>query len=499
MNAEFTARKGERRAMQELENSVVAHYEIVRHIATGGMSTVYLARDLLTEQQVALKLVARSNAEYCRRFQREARAVASLQHEYILPALDYGECESWCYLAMPYIANGTLRDLAEGHSLAPDIAGRYLSQIATALHYAHQRGIIHRDIKASNILMGEVDGAYLADFGLVKDIANVAETLTETGFMIGTAEYMAPELAEEEATELSDIYALGVVLYLMLTGDVPFKGSTPVGTFMQHLSRRPPRPSLVNPALPAIYDDVVLRALAKEPGRRYQSALDLAWAYQRALDTSMHVNEGKTTMLLSTAALSARASSLVHSPLFQRVAVAVTVVALSSFLLGPSAYLSHESKASGSRLFTDSVVQPLVISGNEEGGLTPTPTRQSGQVGNAGISTTPLLPSSPSTQSTQAVTSSHSITTVGSGSIQNPPLSPGKVVGGGVEPKKAKTLPKPQGPLLPQHRQPSPPKGQPSPQQGQPSSPKGPALPPKNHTTSPIGAGDKNKKGPHLP
>jgi serine/threonine protein kinase len=269
--------------MQELVNTVIAHYAIVKHLATGGMSNVYLAHDLVTEQEVALKLVPTSNEDFCQRFQREARTVSSLHHEHILPALDYGEFDCWCYLATPYIPGGTLRDLTQGEPLSLEKAGLYLDQIASALDYAHEQGIIHRDIKASNLLLREDDSVLLADFGLVKNVDTIAESLTDTGFMVGTAEYMAPELAEENATELSDIYALGIVVYQMLTGDVPFKGSTPIGTFMQQLSKQPLPPSQMNPNVPAAFDRVVLRALDKQPERRYQSALEFAQAYQQAL------------------------------------------------------------------------------------------------------------------------------------------------------------------------------------------------------------------------
>ncbi len=375
--------------MQELEGIVIAHYMLIRHIATGGMSDVYLARDLRTEQEVALKLVPVSNQESCRRFQREARVVAGLQHEDILPALDYGESDNWCYLVMPYIPNGTLRDLTERCPLEPDIAGKYLSQVASALHYAHRQGIIHRDIKASNILMRDTEGVYLADFGLLKNMTNVAESLTETGFLVGTAEYMAPELAEEEATELSDIYALGIVLYQMLTGDVPFKGSTPLGTFMQHLSKRPPCPSLINPDLPAAYDDVVLCALEKEPRRRYQSALELAAAYQRVLDSQRYANDEKTTVLRARASI-ARMPSFHSNKPHRGFAAAITVVALTSLLLGPSAYMFHDSKSNLTGSLTSGIVQPLINHGD-----TPTPVSHTGHTehsGNSGASVSSSLP-----------------------------------------------------------------------------------------------------------
>jgi serine/threonine protein kinase len=300
--------------MQELVNSVIAHYAIKKHLATGGMSNVYLAHDLFTEQEVALKLVPRSNQDFCQRFEREAYTVSSLHHEYILPALDYGEFDCWCYLATPYMPDGTLHDLLQEGALSLEKAGLYLEQIASALYYAHQQGIIHRDIKASNLLMREGDGVFLADFGLVKSLDSIAESLTETGFLVGTAEYMAPELAEEKATERSDIYALGVVLYQMLTGEMPFKGITPIGTFMQHLSKQPLPPSQVNPRVPAAFDSVVLRALEKQPERRYQSALELAQAYQHVLVSSTQLS----ITTIKKVNLSALVPTVRFSPPFRR-------------------------------------------------------------------------------------------------------------------------------------------------------------------------------------
>lgn len=272
--------------MQELENAVIDHYQIQRRLARGGMAEVYLAQDTETEHPVAIKLVHTCAGDYCERFRREVRAVAMLTHEHILPALDYGEFQSWYYLVTPYIAYGTLaRRMTEGH-ISLEEAGRVLEQLGSALQFAHEQGIIHRDIKPSNVLLEDGERVYLADFGLVKRVGEDTG-LTVTGFLIGTPEYMAPELAEEEATPASDMYALGVLLYQMLTGRVPFSGSTPMGTYLKHIREWPLPPSAWNAELPPAIDRVVLRALAKEPRERFRTMKEFVAAYWQAT----HVEE----------------------------------------------------------------------------------------------------------------------------------------------------------------------------------------------------------------
>jgi serine/threonine protein kinase len=269
--------------MQGLIDTTIKHYRIQRRLARGGMSEVYLAEDTRTSQVVAVKVVPRNAEDFVERFRREVRTIASLQHDHILPALDYGDYDSWSYLVTPYIVDGTLRERLAKGSLSLKEAGRFLEQIADALHYAHGRGILHRDIKTSNVLLRSKDHAYLADFGLVKTISDEF-SLTRSGFLVGTPEYMAPELVEHPATVQSDIYALGVVLYEMLTGTVPFKGHTPVAIVMRHLNEAPVPPSRLNALIPFAVENVILRALDKSLTRRFQSARDLAAAYRQALE-----------------------------------------------------------------------------------------------------------------------------------------------------------------------------------------------------------------------
>ena len=265
----------------EIELGTIAHYQLEHLLARGGMSVVYLARDIQTDQQVAIKLVHASEHDYYERFQREANTLASLENEHILPIFDYGAYDSWFYMTMPYIEHGSLRDRLAKGPLSLQEAETLLIQLVDAVQYAHEHGILHRDIKPSNILLRDGKHVYLADFGLVKHIEEMSD-LTQTNCMIGTPEYMAPELAEHPATASSDIYALGVVSYFMLTGHVPFKSNTPLGVYWKHLHEQPIAPSVYNQALPLSTDQVILRALAKDPERRYQSAKSFLEAYQES-------------------------------------------------------------------------------------------------------------------------------------------------------------------------------------------------------------------------
>ncbi|GLV58314.1 hypothetical protein KDH_51470 [Dictyobacter sp. S3.2.2.5] len=285
--------------MPGLEGTVVKQYHIQHLLGSGGMSEVYLAYDDVTEQYVAIKIMTGYAADYLERFRREAEAIDKLHHPHILPALDYEECEPWHMLVMLYAEGGTLRDLLAGGPLDPDEVGVLLKQIASAVQFAHDNGVLHRDIKPSNILLRDRSHAYLADFGLAKMVdATTTSQLTRTGVLMGTPEYMAPDLAMAPATVSTDIYSLGVLLYQMLTARLPFEAETPVAVFWKHLHDEPLPPSLHNPTLTRAIDRVVLRALAKDPTRRYASAIELAQAYQLALLTPIEEEIHSTSLNL---------------------------------------------------------------------------------------------------------------------------------------------------------------------------------------------------------
>jgi serine/threonine protein kinase len=269
--------------MPALEELTLMHYHLRHRLAQGGMSEIYLAEDTHSNRLVAIKLVSNERHEFYERFQREVEAMALLTHDHILPAFDYGTYGPWYYMVMPYIEYGTLRDKLMQGPLTLKEAGMLLEQIADALQFAHDHGLLHRDIKPSNILLRDGEHVYLADFGLVKNMLD-SSNITQTGCLIGTPEYMAPELAEEEATPQSDIYALGVVLYQMLTGQMPFKSRTPMGIYWKHLREQPIPPSQLNPAITRPVEQVVLRALEKDPHRRFPTTRAFADAYRQAIE-----------------------------------------------------------------------------------------------------------------------------------------------------------------------------------------------------------------------
>ncbi len=273
-----------------IEGSTLGRYELRRRVALGGMSEVYLGYDRRVRRKVAVKVLYGSSEPFVRRFEREALAVGTLSHDNILALYDFGEQRPWYYLVMPYVEGGTLRDyLLRRERLTLEEAGSFLNQIASALQYAHDHGVVHRDVKPSNILL-RLDGhAYLVDFGLAKAKME-AESLTHAGAMVGTPEYMAPEQSNGLHDYRSDIYSLGVVLYQMLTGRVPFTAESPVAISLKHIQTQPPPPRQLNADIPQAIEDVILKALEKDPNERYQEARILSAAYKKALQQE-HANK----------------------------------------------------------------------------------------------------------------------------------------------------------------------------------------------------------------
>jgi len=341
--------------MQDLEEKRLAHYSIQRRLARGGMSQVYLAFDEHTQYNVAIKVVHCSEDDYFVRFQREVKTLSALSHEHILPIIESGVHGSWHYCVMPYIERGTLRERLAKDPLTQEEASNILEQIASALQFAHDHGILHRDIKPSNILLKDERHIYLADFGLAKDIKENS-TITQSGCLIGTPEYMAPELAEEPATTSSDIYAVGILLYQMLTGRVPFKGSTPLSIYWKHIKEQPTPPSLLNPAISHAVEEVVLHALEKEPRRRFKTVQAMTQAYARALQTpdqkvvqlqDAHIMSGitlavPTQRVIPVSALPGSSRRRIHPAIAVLIAVLLFMLPLS---LGFSMYKNTSLQA----------------------------------------------------------------------------------------------------------------------------------------------------------
>ncbi len=286
--------------MKGIEGSRLGRYELRFRVAQGGMSEVYLGYDRRVRRYVAVKVLYGSDEPFVRRFEREALAVGALSHEHILPLYDFGEQRPWYYLVMPFIEGGTLRDyLYKRERLTVEEAGSFLEQIASALQNAHDHGVVHRDVKPSNILLRPDGHAYLADFGLARAKLE-AKFQTHSGAMIGTPEYMAPEQSNGHNDHRSDIYSLGIILYQMLTGHVPFTADSPVAVTLKHIQSTPTPPRQLNNTIPLTIENIMLKALAKAPEERYQEAKTFALAYKRALQQACGHETGDELLVLVT-------------------------------------------------------------------------------------------------------------------------------------------------------------------------------------------------------
>ena len=276
-------------------------YTLVEHLGRGGMAMVFRARDPVFDREVALKVLPEDllhDAEFRSRFQREAQSIARLEHPSIVPVYDIGEEQGQPYLVMRFMPGGTLgQKLAKGPLPMAECIG-VTGRIAAALDEAHRRGMVHRDVKPANILFDSYGEAYLSDFGIVK-WSQAAATLTG-GAMIGTPAYMSPEQSEgrSDVGPHADIYALGVVLFQMLTGRLPFEADTPIGLALKHIQDAVPQLSRIDPAAPPAMQGVIERAMAKRPEDRYSTAGELARALEAAVSTSRRVAVDPSATLL---------------------------------------------------------------------------------------------------------------------------------------------------------------------------------------------------------
>ena len=275
--------------MADLEGKTLGPYHIQALLGAGGMGQVYRARDPRLDREVAIKVLSAALAQepgYSARFQRESRAAAKLNHPNIVPVYDVGEQGGLMYLVMPLIPGGTLREyLAQRGALPLNEAISIIEQVGGALQQAHERGMIHRDVKPANILMSAEGRALLSDFGIVRVAQNneSATPLTRVGAFVGSPEYAAPEMVVgQSADHRVDIYALGVMLYQMLTGRLPFVGGNPMTLLVQRVQQEPPAPRSINPAIPPAVEVVIIKAMAKAPAARYQSASELVQALKAA-------------------------------------------------------------------------------------------------------------------------------------------------------------------------------------------------------------------------
>jgi serine/threonine-protein kinase len=291
-------------------------YRIVEQVGMGGMATVFKAYDASTDRYVALKTLPEQyskDPQFVERFRREAKAIAKLEHLHILPLFAYGEDDGVAYLAMRYLPAGTLSNHIKQRGQMPlDEAARILNQVASALDHAHANGVLHRDIKPSNVLIDKDANAYLTDFGIARMVEG---TLDLTGdAILGTPQYMSPEQCQgrKDLTPASDQYSLGVVLYEMVTGRVPFQAETPLAVIIMQINGSElPRPGTLRPDLPEAAEAVIFKALARNPDDRYPSCEAMARAFAQAIGQSASTPATRSAAVSAPVTSRAAASSTV--------------------------------------------------------------------------------------------------------------------------------------------------------------------------------------------
>jgi serine/threonine-protein kinase len=336
-------------------------YVIERKLGSGGMADVYLAEDQELGRRVALKLLDERHAsdeQFVERFRREAQSAAGLNHPSIVSIFDRGYAEGTYYIAMEFLDGRTLKELLVKNGPTPiPIAIDYARQILGALSFAHRNGIVHRDIKPHNIVVGSDGRLKVTDFGIAR---SGASQMTEAGSIVGTAQYLSPEQARGAPVDpRSDLYSLGIVLYEMLTGKVPFTGDTPVEIAMKHLSQVPDPPSKLRSDVPHDLDAVVMRALAKDPDQRYGSAeemdADLA-RVARGVAVSRET-EDAMTQVLSGAGISTAATMI------QRPRSAVAPPPAPPIYRAPGAYYDYEEPPRGRSIWPWLLALALILAG----------------------------------------------------------------------------------------------------------------------------------------
>jgi beta-lactam-binding protein with PASTA domain len=266
------------------DTMVDGRYRALRRLGVGGMAEVWCAEDEVLGRRVALKLLGgryTEDPDFHERFRREAQAAAGLTHPNIVGIFDRSEWDGTPYIAMELVDGRTLKELViERGPLEPGVAVNLTEQILSALGYAHRRGIVHRDVKPQNVILDSEGQAKVADFGIAR--AGHSE-MTETGAIVGTVAYLSPEQAQGQPVDRrSDLYSAGIVLYELLTGRVPFEGEAAVSVALKHVSERPVPPAQLRPGIPPALEAVVMRALEKDPARRYQSAEEFIAALEQA-------------------------------------------------------------------------------------------------------------------------------------------------------------------------------------------------------------------------
>ena len=278
---------------ENLSGRQFSGYEILNLIGHGGMASVYRARQTSMNRIVALKVLPRlfiQDDTYLQRFHREVEIVSQLEHRSIVPVHDHGEFEGQPYIVMRFMPAGSVDDLLASGSLESDTTLRIIEEVAPALDYAHSKGVLHRDLKPSNVLMDDNGDAYLTDFGIARLLGeNKGGISITTRNVVGTPAYMSPEQAQGKPLDSrSDIYSLGIMLFEMVTGQRPFQAETPYGVAVLQVTAPTPSARAINPQVSYRIEEVINRAMHKQPEQRYKSAEALAKALRHALGQSVH-------------------------------------------------------------------------------------------------------------------------------------------------------------------------------------------------------------------
>jgi serine/threonine-protein kinase len=275
--------------VEGLIGRTLGSYRLLEQIGQGGMSSVYRAEDLRGPRQVAVKILSpllAPEAHLKERFEREIRLLLRLRHPHIVPILDFGEADEMSFIVMPFVPSGTLHDRLRRGPIDLQQGARLIDQVASALSYAHANGVVHRDVKPSNVLLDRRGNALLSDFSFARP-QDVSQDLTGSA-LIGTPAYISPEQCRgEPIDQRSDQYSLAVMVFQITTGQLPFEGDTPLAIAMQHVNVPLPRPRALNPSLSVEVEQVLIRALAKDPSLRFESVEAMNRAFQAAVTASL--------------------------------------------------------------------------------------------------------------------------------------------------------------------------------------------------------------------
>ncbi|GAB4495261.1 MAG: hypothetical protein OHK0010_31670 [Anaerolineales bacterium] len=287
----------------------IGRYEIKSELGRGGMATVYKAYDPLFEREVALKVLPREmlhDPQFRVRFEREAKTIAALEHPAIVPVYDVGEEDGQPYFVMRYMTGGSLQERIAQGPISLSEAARIFTKLAPALDEAHTKGIIHRDLKPGNILFDRIGEPYVSDFGIAKITQAQGATMTG-GAIIGTPAYMSPEQAQGEQVDgRSDIYALGVILYEMLSGVQPYQATTPMAVVVKHITEPIPHILDSNPNLPVDIEPIIEKAMAKSRDERFGTATELADAVAEVAHGASGQDAIKTASMRATQVAAAK-------------------------------------------------------------------------------------------------------------------------------------------------------------------------------------------------